>query len=52
MRLKLNEKHIDVYVNRVEFNGLGFWNNSTIRFVNMIDSFLNKDSGIVLKLFY
>ena len=36
MRLKLNEKHIDIYVNMEEFNGLRFWNSSRIRFVNMI----------------
>ena len=32
MRLKLNEKHVNVYVNMAEFNGLGFWNSSRIRF--------------------
>ena len=30
MRLKLNKKHVEVYVNMEEFNRLRFWNCSRI----------------------
>ena len=39
MRLKLNEKHIDICVNMAEFNRLGFSNSFRIRSVNMIECF-------------
>ena len=44
------KKLIYVYVNMMEFNKLGFWNSSRIRFVNFIESFLNKNSRIDPKL--
>ena len=39
MRLKLNKKHVNVFINMVEFNGQGFWNSSRIKSINTIESF-------------